>query len=165
MLDLEERENYRKVVELGPRAHSGLIAILSKETNAVVVSRIMGIFVESSGDKSAAIRTICACLATNDHWRTSVKIKTVAAEVLSKIGTSADCDCLYPLTADDNERVRVTSLRAISKIGDRDCGIWVEKSLNSRLKQLDVVEAASDATLKEGQTCLQILKERPVRLK
>jgi len=160
MLDPTEVADYSRLVNLGDRAYPALVELLVEEQNYIIISRILGVFVESKGDKTAPIQAIRNLLRTNAHWRTSVKMKLVAADVLSKIGDHSDCESLYPLVADDNERVRIVSLRGIAKLGDEECAIRVEAILAPRREQLGPTEAKRDATIDEGQKCVRTLRAK-----
>ena len=84
MLDANDLAGYNKLVSIGPYAHEALGEELLRVDDWITASRIIAVFVDSSGDKSVALKYLNRFLelpGNDDMWPA---VRSQANEVITK---------------------------------------------------------------------------------
>lgn len=164
MLDFNEIAKYQALVSLGEQAHPILADYLDEITDPILISRILAVFVEGSGDKSFARLTVKKLLSQHHGLQTKASndIKVAAITCIGRIANPDDTEAILPFLDDANESVRINTIRTISKIGlDADMA-HIQKFYHTRRSKLTLDEIRRDFSLKEAE---KVLKTRGVPYK
>lgn len=158
----EEISNYKKLVAIGPAAYPSLIEELIKTDDFVVAARIMGIFVESKGDKALPIDAIKNLIT---KWSGTSQIDVIiaanAVEAIGEIGSQKDSDFLTELLSKSGSpRVRFLALSSLGKIGDENTRSKLQEWLTNRRSTLPPETQDKDPLLLEGERAVQSLDNR-----
>lgn len=155
-------ENYQQLVSLGTNAHPALAEILDETSDPIVISRILGVFIESEGDKGVAIAATRKLLAKYQGRQNSDAddVKVAASTCLGQIGKPEDIYSLIPLLDDGDEGVRINALRAIAKLGCESDVKRIQAFLQQRKARLTADEVAKDYSLKEAEKVIEQLKQK-----
>lgn len=159
----------RRLVAAGERVYPMLADLLSGTNDAVPASRILSVFVESTGDKTiprkAIIRFIGrmlmnAKMRNTDHEQNLIN----AAEALGAIGNHQDSAVLYPLLEHPSEFVRLSAVRALAKIGNAGAAERIETVLERRANGLTAREIENDKSFSEAYEAIGRIKYRALLL-
>ena len=167
MLDEREIERYQEIVDMGAEAHPALREIMKESDDPFLISRILGIFARSAGDKTVAIEAIRELLARDelpDNFATIV-VRTTSAEVLGLIGRTGDAVIVYPLLVDNSERVRVYAVRAIARIGGPHDKQHLKAVFEERRNKLSQDEFQRDMTSQEIEKAIGLIRDKHLPVK
>lgn len=147
IIDETVAANYRRLVAMGEKAYPALARELLQTTDATVAGGIIGMFVESKGDKTiprVAIRRFYQDRTAAFHDQNRVRI--MVANSLGDIGERQDAALLQQMLSDPTVPVKVNALRGFAKIGGPESVEFLVNWKTTRSKrQAAALEDAVDA--------------------
>jgi len=158
MLDLEERNRYLALLDMGSEVHPLLREILNEVDDPIIITRILSVFAESKGDKSVALESLTELLSSNRELDNQIKI--TASNVLGEIGDAQHSQLLYPLIEDNDERVRIFALRAVSNIGGRNAIQYIKLMIADRKSRMSEDNYLRDTTIQEAERAVSNIQIR-----
>lgn len=163
-LDEKDVQKYEQLVEMGATAYPALSAELLDTDSEIVASRIIGVFVESKGDKTVPRETIRKLVS---KWDSSTRhgkaIREVSAEALGKIGTKEDASILLSLLNDKAKSVQIQSLRSLAKIGDENSIQQIQAWLVKKKGAMSKEEQGKDSSIHEAEKAAEVIQNRSVK--
>lgn len=164
MEDQNDLARYQHLISLGGSAYPALSEILNSTSDSIVIGRILAIFAQSKADKAIPINSAKQLLARNfNSVREESDIRIPVARMLEEIGSAEDAVLIYPMLNDNNEFVRASAIRALSKIGDDKAIQIIEHFMNEKASSASNDEINNDTSLKEANRAIVIIRERLIK--
>ncbi len=160
--DSDAIEKQRKLISFGELAYPVFAELMDKTSDPVAISRILEVFIESKGDKTAAVNAVKKLLNRENTGPNNTRINLLAVDSLAQIGTTNDVCAILPYICDPSEMMRISAMRALAILGTTNELVHIEKFLKEQKTKVPYRELQNDKSLHEGRKAIESIYKRNV---